>query len=118
MASAPSPIRLLVTGATGFVGRALVSRLAAEGRVVFAAVRTPGAALAPGVETVAVGEIGAATEWRAAVSGIDAVVHLAARVHVTGDDARTGEGLFHAVNVDGAVGSPARCKRHGCDGTS
>lgn len=104
MASAPSPRRILITGATGFAGRALVSRLAAEGRVVRAAVRTPGVALAPGVEAVAVGEIGAATEWRAAVSGIDAVVHLAARVHVTGDDARSGEGLFRAVNVDGAAG--------------
>ena len=86
------------------MGRALVSRLGVEGRVVRAAVRTSGVALAPGVEAVAVGEIGAATDWRAAVSGIDAVVHLAARVHVTGDDARTGEGLFRAVNVDGAVG--------------
>jgi nucleoside-diphosphate-sugar epimerase len=61
-------------------------------------------ALVPRVEAVAVGEIDAATEWRAAVSGIDAVVHLAARVHVTGDDARTGEDLFRTVNVDGAVG--------------
>lgn len=105
MTSAPSPRRILITGATGFVGRALVSRLAAEGRDVRAAVRKPGdVTLAPGVEAVDVGEIGAATDWHAAVSGIDAVVHLAARVHVTGDDVRTGEGLFRAVNVDGAVG--------------
>ena len=116
MASTPSPRRILITGATGFVGRALVSRLGVEGRVVRAAVRTSGVALAPGVEAVAVGEIGAATEWRAAVSGIDAVVHLAARVHVTGDDARTGEGLFRAVNVDGAVGI-ARAARDGTGST-
>jgi nucleoside-diphosphate-sugar epimerase len=75
-----------------------------EGRVVRAAVRAPSAAPATGIEAVAVGEVGAVTEWRTAVSGIDAVVHLAARVHVTGDDARIGEGLFRAVNVDGAVG--------------
>lgn len=104
MTSAPSPRRILVTGATGFVGRALVDRLVAEGRVVRAAVRTSGVALAPGVEAVAVSEIGPATDWRAAVSGVDAIVHLAARVHVTRDDARTGEPLFRAVNVDGAVG--------------
>jgi nucleoside-diphosphate-sugar epimerase len=59
---------------------------------------------APGIEAVAIGDIGPATEWRTAASGIDAVVHLAARVHVTGDDARTDEGRFRAVNVDGAVG--------------
>ena len=104
MASDPRPRKILITGATGFVGRALVSRLGVEGRAVRAAVRTSGVDLAPGVEAVAVGEIGAATEWRAAVSGIDAVVHLAARVHVTGEEARTGEGLFREVNVDGAAG--------------
>jgi nucleoside-diphosphate-sugar epimerase len=93
----------LVTGATGFVGRAVVDRLIAEGRAVRASVRASAAPLPPGVEAVAVGEIGAATDWRTAVSGIDAVVHLAARVHVTGDDARAGEDLFRAVNIDGAA---------------
>jgi nucleoside-diphosphate-sugar epimerase len=94
----------LVTGATGFVGRAVVDRLTAEGRAVRAAVRAANARFVEGVEAVAVGGIGAATDWRTAVSGIDAVVHLAARVHVTGDDARAGEDLFRAVNVDGATG--------------
>ena len=68
MAIASSPRRILVTGATGLVGRALVDRLIADGRVVRAAVRASSKSLAPGVEPVAVGEIGAATDWDAAVS--------------------------------------------------
>jgi nucleoside-diphosphate-sugar epimerase len=76
-------------------------------------VRASGISPAPSVEAVAVGEIGATTDWSAAVSGIDAVVHLAARVHVTGDNARTGERLFRAVNVDGAAGLASAARRAG-----
>lgn len=104
MTRPPGPHRILITGATGFVGRALVSRLGNDGRFARAALRASGGSFAPSVEEAAVGDIGAATDWSAAVAGVDAVVHLAARVHVTGDDARTGEGLFRAVNVDGAAG--------------
>jgi nucleoside-diphosphate-sugar epimerase len=100
MASA-SPI--LVTGATGFVGRALMDRLMAEGRPIRAALRGTSTAIPRGVEAVQVGDIGAATDWRAAVASAGAVVHLAARVHVTGEDARADEASFRTVNVAGAA---------------
>jgi nucleoside-diphosphate-sugar epimerase len=97
----PDPI--LVTGAAGFVGRALVDRLIAEGRSLRAALRSTGAAIARGVEAVAVGDIGAATDWRTAVARTDTVVHLAARVHITGEDARADETRFRTVNVEGTA---------------
>lgn len=92
---------ILVTGANGFVGAALVRELYGQGRQVRAAVRTP---LAPstfplGVDVVVVGPIETAT-WDDALSGVDCVVHCAARAHVM----RDGKGLssFRAVNVEGA----------------
>jgi len=74
--------RILVTGATGFVGQGLVARLAADGRAFRSAVRECG-----GGNAVAVGDIGPDTDWTAALEGIDAVVHLAGRAHVFGAEA-------------------------------
>lgn len=65
---------VLVTGANGFIGRALCEVLAASGRVVRKAVRMP----APGFpDAVAVGDIGIDTDWRAAFDGVECIVHLA-----------------------------------------
>lgn len=73
--------RVLVTGGAGFVGRALIPVLLAKGDTVRVSSRTAGRADLPDpVEVVAVGDLGPDTEWTAALDGIDAVVHLAARV--------------------------------------
>jgi len=88
----------LVTGATGFVGRALVLRLLAEGRAVRAAVRRANAPLPAGVETVSVPDIGPDTDWSAALIGVDAVVHLAARAHVLDASSRDAFEAYRAVN--------------------
>ncbi len=92
---------ILVTGAAGFVGRALVRRLAAEHRALRAAVRSASTGLPAEVAQVAVGEIGPDTDWTRAVDGADAVVHLAARVHMTGEAGRDLP-LFRAVNAAGS----------------
>ena len=70
--------RILVTGATGFVGRALVARLITERRALRAAVRRPAGL----PDEVLIGDIGPETDWRVALEGIDTVVHLAGRAHV------------------------------------
>lgn len=95
--------RVLVTGATGFVGRALVAELAARGDLVRAAVRTREQTVPGAAEHVAVGELSAATDWSAAVDGCDAIVHLAARAHVL-KEAGDPLPLFRAVNRDAAIG--------------
>lgn len=91
--------KVLVTGATGFVGRPLCERLRNEGRQVRAALRRAGPLPAPGIEPVEVGEIGPDTDWRAALQGVDAVVHLAARVHQMDDQAGDPVAAYRRVNA-------------------
>jgi len=92
-------IRALVTGSSGFVGRALVDELRRRGVTVRGAVRR---GKAPDGDSVEVGELSAATDWSAALRGVDAVFHLAARVHQMneGDGA---EGAYLRVNTEAAI---------------
>lgn len=94
---------ILVTGANGFVGQALVARLVADGAAVRACVRRAPTAAMPGVRDVVRAELDAATDWRSALAGVDVVVHLAARVHVMRETADDALGAFRRVNVDGTV---------------
>jgi UDP-glucose 4-epimerase len=92
-------MRVLVTGATGFVGRALCEHLTASGHHVIPAVRRE-AGLA---DEVVVGGLGATTDWRIALAGCDAVVHLAARVHVMDDTAQDPLALYRATNTEATL---------------
>lgn len=87
-----------VTGASGFVGQALVTHLRRQGREVRELVRTA----APGsTGQVAVGDIGGATDWARALEGLACVVHCAARVHVMRESAADPLAAFRQVNVEG-----------------
>jgi len=89
---------VLVTGANGFIGRALCGVLAASGRRVRKAVRMP----VPGLpDAVAVGDIGPDTDWRAALKGVRGVVHLAARTHVLRETATDPLAAYRKINVSG-----------------
>ncbi len=97
---------LLVTGAGGFVGRALVAELQARGSPVRVALRRPGSVrrrteTETGCDAVVVGDIGPDTDWSAALSGVDAVVHLAARVHMTRQETPEEVRAYDAVNRAG-----------------
>lgn len=92
---------ILVTGASGFVGTALCTALARDGIAVRAALRaySHGSLLPAAVGLVAVGEIGPATDWSAALSGINVVVHLAARAHVFSRRGDRGDELDHVNHL-------------------
>jgi UDP-glucose 4-epimerase len=78
---------ILVTGATGFVGsRLLESKDAVARSIRFRAMtRRPLKNIALNVELIQIDDISDKTDWSVALSGIDTVVHLAARVHVMDD---------------------------------
>jgi len=98
-------MQVLVTGANGFVGVALCERLAEQGIEAGAAVRTAGSARnhSLAVQTVAVGDIHAGTDWTTALAGVTHVVHLATRVHVMREISHDPLADFRAVNTAGSV---------------
>lgn len=89
---------ILVTGAGGFVGTALCRTLAERGVTVSGAVRKNA-----GLGQIAVGELHSGTDWRAALVGCDAVIHLAARVHVMSDQSSDPILAYRTVNVDATL---------------
>ena len=97
------PGRVLVTGASGFVGRAVVARLAQAAIPVRAALRQMPSAPMLDMEVAPVGHIHATTDWRSALDGVDAVVHCAARVHVMHETATDPLAAFREVNVAGTL---------------
>jgi nucleoside-diphosphate-sugar epimerase len=91
-------VTVAVTGAAGFVGTALVARMAAEAIPARAIVRRASAAVPPGVERV-VCDMSPAADWGPVVAGASAIVHLAARVHVMSDGALDPLAEFRRANV-------------------
>lgn len=76
--------RILLTGASGFVGRHLLRDLAARGYRVRTGGRTAKPA-SPDVEHVAIGDLGAPIDWQPLLDGVDHVVHSAGLAHADGD---------------------------------
>ncbi len=94
------PARVAVTGATGFVGREVLRQLRSAGHEVVAIVRKEQSGF-DGVRFAVIPDLRDETALRAELTGADAVIHLAARVHVMRE--RTADPLseFRAVNVEG-----------------
>jgi nucleoside-diphosphate-sugar epimerase len=85
-------VRVLVTGANGFIGRALVERLSNSNVDVLRAGR--GGGVDPN-------------------QGVDAVIHLAARAHVTRETARDPLAVFRANNVQPTLKLFGECQKYG-----
>lgn len=95
-------MKILVTGANGFVGSALCERLLRDSGYIRGAVRSP-RALRRGIEDIVVGSIASETDWSAALTNVQQVVHLAARVHIMQDPLQDSLAEFRRVNVDGTA---------------
>lgn len=94
-------MKVLVTGASGFVGNATCSTLVAHGINVVGTVRRLPTQRLSGVDYRIIADLSENTEWGEVLKGIDAVVHCAARVHVMQETASDLLGTFRAVNVAG-----------------
>jgi nucleoside-diphosphate-sugar epimerase len=97
--------RVLVTGATGFVGKALCKKLFDDGWPVVGTYRTGYSAnkLPVGIEKTWIKSIGPGTDWQEALKGIDTVIHLAAQAHVLGNTSADRIKEYRRVNVAGTI---------------
>lgn len=99
---------ILVTGANGFIGKALLKTLCQEGFQVRAAVRSEKA-----MENLAncqkelrlqtltlinTGELSDKTDWQLALEGIDSVIHCAARAHILKENEKNPLEAFRQIN--------------------
>ena len=104
-------IRVLVTGANGFIGQKLCTMMAAETSFqVRAATRQPYAGLP---DNIVVGDLDAKTRWDEALKDVDVVIHLAARVHVMQETNANPLAAFRQVNVEGTRQLAKACLKHG-----
>jgi nucleoside-diphosphate-sugar epimerase len=92
-------MRMAVTGASGFVGSALLGRLIVHHVCVCALLRKPSELL--GVETAVVGPLQSADELGLALSGMDTVIHLAGRAHVMVETGGDPLSAYRSSNVEG-----------------
>lgn len=95
-------MKILITGANGFIGKALCAELLRQGYSVRAALRSAESSVDT-IEAFVVGAINGETDWSDALRGIDVVVHLAARVHVMQDAVVDALAAYRKVNVEGTL---------------
>ena len=95
---------IAVTGASGFIGRALVKALSARGLPLRGLVRARNSLSCfsdTNVENFIVGDIHAWTDWSPGLSDVDCVIHCAARAHIMRETASNALAAYRAVNVAG-----------------
>jgi len=94
-------MKILVTGASGFIGRNLCLSLKDKGYIIRAALRRNIPNI-PGVnEYVEVADIDESTDWLRALQGVDCVIHLAGRAHLMDEHGGNPATVYHRVNALG-----------------
>jgi nucleoside-diphosphate-sugar epimerase len=93
-------LRVIITGASGFVGQNVIARAKSQGMDIRAVLRKTGE-LPSSAKSILVEEISGSTNWGNSLCSADAVIHLAARVHVMKEDSSDPLHEFRKVNVAG-----------------
>lgn len=102
-------MNILVTGASGLVGQALCTHLERNGHTVLRAVRRASTA-----DELPISNIDGATSWRQVLrEDLDAIVHLAARVHVMQEESADADTLYRQTNTEGTLNLARQCAAAG-----
>ena len=96
-------MNILITGTTGFVGKAVTTGLLSQNYHVVATVRSENSSVPQGAEMIRVGDLSAVIDWSSALKTIDVVIHTAARVHIMNDSEADPLAEFRKVNTAGTL---------------
>lgn len=96
-------MKILLTGATGFVGSALLQRIITDELYDLTIAVRRSVDASSNVRAVQIADITAETDWTEALQSIDIVIHTAARAHVLVESAADPLIEFRKTNVDGAL---------------
>ena len=97
-------MKLLLTGATGFIGQAVTQRIVTDAKYsLTVAVRSTTAVFSDAVSVAQIADLTSETDWVTALSGVDVVVHLAARAHVLKETYNDPLVEFRRTNVEAAL---------------
>ena len=94
-------MKVLVTGASGFVGSVLCGNLIARGLTTTGIVRHFPTNPLPGIDYQIVSGFSKSKFWEEILAGVDVVVHCAARAHIMCDSERDPLAVYREVNVEG-----------------
>ncbi len=97
-------INLLLTGATGFVGRELLKKLSEQNDLSLrVASRAKDALFTAEISVFAPIELSASSNWQTMIKGCDLIIHAAARAHIMNEKAKNPLEEFRKVNTAGTL---------------
>lgn len=103
--------RILVTGANGFLGRAVSAELLAQGFDVLCAVRSP--YVLDGARIIRISGVEKQMDWSGYLGGVDCIIHTAARAHVMYETTPNAYEEYHKINVVGTLGLAQQASNYG-----
>ncbi len=92
-------MKILITGATGFVGKRLCNELQNDSHEVYVAIRKKTESVVEKIYQFEIGDLSAEIDWSKVLQGVEVVVHTAARVHIMNDSVVDPITEFRRVNT-------------------
>lgn len=94
--------KILITGATGFIGESLCKFLSNSNKSIIGTVYSAKSFLKhAGIEYKFIGDISLNPKWRDTLVGVDCIIHCAGRAHIMSKKKNDQSKIYHSVNVKG-----------------
>lgn len=106
-------MNILITGATGFVGKQLIKKLTDKNHTVSVAVRSRNQQLDDSIPQFNLGELSNKQNWSSALTDIDVVIHLAARVHIMDETTADPLNAFRTANTEATLNLAHQSEKNG-----